>query len=145
MRKRNQPEDLLCLHHSPRDLIGTSRCGGVPVKIYKNGDPALTKLYDGNTMWRRGLMHVDVAARLFEPDNGARLLAVLTHEFIHVVEYCNSHEFLSPATTSENCTELAQAMEEGLGDLWNNLKGIKVEHPVVALPKKPRQKRKRSQ
>lgn len=94
------------------------------VEVYKNADKEMTQHFDGNTMWRRGVMQVDISARLFEKGNQKRLASVLLHEFVHVVEYCNSHEFLSPVTNEQNCTELAQAMEDGLGDLFSNCAGL---------------------
>lgn len=145
-RRRNtaltQPETLHCLTHENRVLHGTTRCGGVPVKIFKNADSRLCKDFDGNTMWRRGVMHVDLAARLFDKKHGERLAAVLLHEFTHVIEYCNSQEFLSAATNSDNCTELAQAMEEGLGEIYKHLKGINFVFPARAGPKPAPRKRK---
>lgn len=144
-RRRNtaftQPETLHCLKHENRVLLGTARCGGVPVKIFKNADSRLCRDYDGNTMWRRGVMHVDLSVRLFEKKHEVRLAAVLLHEFTHVIEYCNSHEFLSPTTNSENCTELAQAMEEGLGDIYRTLKGLNFTFPIRGGLKPKRRKR----
>lgn len=114
---------LHCLTHD-RELFATTKCGGVKVYIYRNKDKRMCRDFDGNTMWRRGVMHVDISDRLFSAKETARFRRVLNHEFVHVVEYCNSHEFLSPTTTDENCTLLAQAMEEGLGDLYDNLKAV---------------------
>ena len=142
-RKLNDPKDIVVNHHTPRELVATSKCGALPVKIYKNGDPAMTKDYDGNTQWRRGVMEVDLADRLFDEKNKARLTRVLLHEFVHVVEYSNSHEYLSPQTTTENCTELAQAMEDGLGDLYDNLRGLDVIHPSRPLAGKRKRRKAR--
>lgn len=135
MSQYSDPKVIRVSHHSPRDLVGETKCGGVKVRIYKNGDPLMTRDYDGNTQWYRGAMEVDLSARLFEKGQEKRFARVLLHEFVHVVEYANSHEFLSPQTTAENCTELAQAMEEGLGDLYDNLRGLDIRHPSRPLPK----------
>lgn len=125
-----QPDTLHCLKHENRVLVGTTRCGAVPVRIYKNADKRLCRDFDGNTMWRRGVMHVDISACLFDGKHGQRLAAVLLHEFMHVIEYCNSHEFLSPATNADNCTEMAQAIEDGLGCIYKYLKGVNFVFPA---------------
>jgi hypothetical protein len=121
---------LHCLTHD-RELWAVSKCGGVKVFIYKNVDKRMCKYYNGNSMWRRGVMHVDIAAWLFEPKNKKCFDRVLRHEFVHVVEYCNSPEFLSPKITADNCTLLAQAMDDGLGDLYENLKETRHEPRCV--------------
>lgn len=139
---RTKSAPLHCLDQDPRELVATTRCGRVRVEVYKNADKEMTQHFDGNTMWRRGVMQVDISARLFEKGNQKRLASVLLHEFVHVVEYCNSHEFLSPATNEHNCTELAQAMEEGLGDLFGNSTGLRFAAGWVEVQPKSKKKKK---
>ena len=107
-----------------REQIATTRCGGVKVYIYRNDDPKETRGVDGTTHWKRGRMEIELAPRLFEKGKAERLAKVLLHEFVHVVEYVNDPAYLSP-TPVDDCTELAQAMEDGLGDLYKHLRGPK--------------------
>ena len=82
----------------------------------------------GATDWHRGRCEIWISEDTFK--KGKRFLErILTHEFIHVIEYMNDPGYLSPMPI-ENCTLLAQAMEDGLDALWNNFK----------LYKKPRKK-----
>lgn len=143
MAKLADPLEIRVDHHAPREQVGETKCGALKVRIFKNGDPRMTRDFDGNTQWKRGVMEIDLSAELFKPGRESRLARVLLHEFVHVVEYSNSHEFLSPQTTTENCTELAQAMEDGLGDLYDNLRGLDIRSPSRPLVAKPKRRKAR--
>lgn len=121
MSKQHQDgflEAFHCLDHDA-ELWATTRLGDVKIPIYRNTDARFAQL-DGNCMWRRGQMRIDISDRLFDAKKLRRLKAVLIHELTHAVEYMNSPEFMT-VHTEDGCTQLAQAME-GLEVLFHNLK-----------------------
>lgn len=123
-----------------RTLLATTRCGGVKVYIYSVSDRVEMKGIDGCTHWKRGRMEVYLAPRLLLKGKEDRLAKVILHEFVHVIEYVNDPAYLSSATV-DDCTELAQAMEEGLGDLYKHLRGpgaTLLSRPLAVKPKRRR-------
>ncbi len=104
------------LDFAKSQLYATTKYGPIPVPIYHAPRKDLGS--EGYTHWRHGRMEVAVASEILKDER--KLNRLLMHEFTHVIEYLNDVAYLS-AEVSEECTELARTIEEGMSQLWENL------------------------
>jgi hypothetical protein len=106
-----------------RTLWAKTKYGPITIPIYLV--PRKLLECQGCTYWHHGRMSIDMAAEL-SPNLFDR---TLLHEFVHVIEHLNDDGWLSSVTENE-CTALAQTMEEGMYQLTRNLKQVGVKKKV---------------
>jgi hypothetical protein len=109
-------------------LWATTKYGPIKIPIYM-GTKADLDGARGLTWWHHGKMEIWLYRGLLEKPK--ELDRTLLHEFVHVVEYLNDVAYLNPNTVDE-CTLLAQTMEEGLSQLLSNLKQVGVTRKKAA-------------
>ena len=116
-------------------LWATTRYHGNKINIYKLPRRDLDGAI-GITSWFRGKCEIQLCQDLWKKGQGA-VHKVLLHEFVHVLEYMNDPCAFSTEVVND-CTMLAQTMDDGIPELFNNLKRCK------ASPKKRKNNRSKS-